>query len=69
MFEGQLLAATNFLHITIFTIIAILYLAVCWPSATLIEHLERRMKSLPGEPAAFGRWWPGWAFRSREARA
>ena len=69
MFEGQLLAATNFLHITIFTIIAILYLAVCWPSATLIEHLEWRMKSLPGEHAALGRWWSGWAFRSRAARA
>ena len=33
MFQGQLLAATNFRHITIFTVIAVLYLAVCWPSA------------------------------------
>lgn len=71
MFEGQLLAATNFLHITIFTVIAVLYLAVCWPSALLIERLERRMKSLPREraPGQVQRRWPRSLFAPREARA
>jgi polar amino acid transport system permease protein len=59
MFEGQLLAATTFRHITIFTVIAGLYLAVCWPSAAIIDRLERRLKALPsdqGEPASGRRW-------------
>jgi polar amino acid transport system permease protein len=51
MFEGQLLAATSFRHITIFTVIAGLYLAVSWPSAALIERLERRLKALPRDQA------------------
>jgi polar amino acid transport system permease protein len=71
MFQGQLLAATNFLHITIFTVIAVLYLAVCWPSALLIERLERRMKTLPRErlPGEPRRRWPRSLFAAREARA
>ena len=71
MFEGQLLAATNFRHITIFTVIAVLYLAVCWPSALLIERLERRLKALPNEHAAGSsrRRWLTLPFAPREARA
>jgi polar amino acid transport system permease protein len=70
MFEGQLLAATNFRHITIFTVIALLYLAVCWPSAALIERLERRLKALPHDRAdtASKRRWLGLPFAAREAR-
>lgn len=49
MFEGQLLAATNFRHITIFSVIAVLYLAVCWPSATLLDRLERKLKATPDQ--------------------
>ena len=71
MFEGQLMAATNFRHITIFTVIAVLYLAVCWPSALLIERLERRLKALPSEHAAGAsrRRWLTLPFAPREARA
>jgi polar amino acid transport system permease protein len=60
MFEGQLLAATSFRHITIFTIIAFLYLAVCWPSAAIIDRFERRLKATPQDKGAPGqdRGWP-----------
>ena len=47
MFEGQILASTTFRHITIFTVIAVLYLAVCWPSAAIVDRLERRLKAMP----------------------
>jgi polar amino acid transport system permease protein len=70
MFEGQVLAATNFRYITIFSLIAILYLLVCWPSATLIERLERRLKAAPRDQAEAGvrrRWWLG-GLVGREAR-
>ena len=59
MFEGQLLAATTFRHITIFTVIALLYLAVCWPSAAIIDRLEKRLKATPhdkGSPARSACW-------------
>jgi polar amino acid transport system permease protein len=52
MFEGQLLAATTFQHITIFSLIALLYLAVCWPSAAVIDHFEARLKATPHDPGA-----------------
>lgn len=69
MFEGQLLAATTFQHITIFTVIALLYLAVCWPSAAIVDRLERRLKRAPGDPHAVAtrrRW--ALPFSAREAR-
>lgn len=47
MFEGQILASTTFRHITIFTVIAALYLMVCWPSAAIVDRLERRLKQTP----------------------
>jgi polar amino acid transport system permease protein len=71
MFEGQLLAATNFRYVTIFSVIAVLYLAVCWPCAAIIERLERRLKTLPrdhGEPGPRRRW-PLPLFVARQARA
>ena len=60
MFQGQLIAATNFRHITIFTVIAVLYLAVCWPSAAIIDRLEKRLKATPTDKGAGGgsRGWP-----------
>src|SRR5215203_1568004 len=59
MFQGQLLAATNFRHITIFTVIAILYLAVCWPSAAIIDRLEKKLKETPSDKGSTGnRGWP-----------
>ena len=69
MFEGQLLAATTFQHITIFTVIALLYLAVCWPSAAIVDRLERKLKAAPGDPHAVvtrRRW--SLPFSAREAR-
>jgi polar amino acid transport system permease protein len=60
MFQGQLLAAITFRHITIFTVIALLYLAVCWPSAAIIDRLERRLKATPLDKGTTGggRGWP-----------
>ncbi len=62
MFEGQILASTTFRHITIFTVIALLYLAVCWPSAAIVDRLERRLKQMPqgkpGRRSLLGRFWP-----------
>src|SRR5918998_1933915 len=59
MFQGQLLAATNFRHITIFTVIAILYLAVCWPSAAIIDRLEKKLKETPSDKGSTGnKGWP-----------
>jgi polar amino acid transport system permease protein len=49
MYTGQIMAATSFRFITIFSIIMLMYLAVCWPTATMIDVLERRLKSLPPE--------------------
>ncbi|MEA2527010.1 MAG: polar amino acid transport system permease protein [Thermomicrobiales bacterium] len=71
MFEGQLLAATTFRHITIFTVIAVLYLSVCWPSAAIIDRLERRLKTLPRDrdPAEGGRRRWVLPFGTREAGA
>ena len=71
MFEGQILAATSFRHITIFTVIAVLYLAVCWPSAAIIDRLERRLKALPRDQAeaASGRRWGLLGFAVPRARA
>jgi polar amino acid transport system permease protein len=71
MFEGQLLAATNFRYITIFSVIAVLYLVVCWPCAALIERLERRLKTLPRDHGEQGprRRWPWPLFVARHARA
>ena len=70
MFEGQLLASTTFQHITIFTLIALLYLAVCWPSAAVIDHFEARLKAIPHDPGMSGlrrrRWWL--PFAAREAK-
>jgi polar amino acid transport system permease protein len=71
MFEGQRLAATNFRYITIFSLIAVLYLLVCWPSAAIVERLEQRLKRLPRDQAESGprRRWPLGALLGPQARA
>ena len=60
MFQGQLIAATTFRHITIFSVIAVLYLAVCWPSASIIDRLEKRLKATPLDKGSTGgsQGWP-----------
>jgi polar amino acid transport system permease protein len=52
MFQGQLLAATNF------TVIAVLYLAVCWPSAAIIDRLEKKLKTTPTDKSPSDGGWP-----------
>ncbi len=58
MFQGQLLAATNFRHVTIFTVVAILYLAVSWPSAAIIDRLEKKLKEMPTDKSNGSQGWP-----------
>ena len=71
MFNGELQAATTFRHTTIFTVIAVLYLAVCWPSAAIIDQLERKLKELPRDqdPPERGRRWPLSLLPSRRGAA
>jgi ABC-type arginine transport system permease subunit len=68
MFNGELMAATTFRHTTIFTVIAVLYLAVCWPSAAIIDRLERKLKEMPRDqdPADGRRRWPLSLFPARK---
>jgi polar amino acid transport system permease protein len=66
MFEGQLLAASTFQHITIFTVTAVLYLAVCWPSAAIIDRFERKLKGLPVGRSGKSRW--RFPFLAREVK-
>ena len=40
MFTGQIIAARNYQYFTIYTITAILYFAVGYPSALLVRRLE-----------------------------
>ncbi len=69
MFQGQLLAATNFRHITIFTVIAVLYLAVCWPSAAIIDRLEKKLKETPTDKGSAARGWPAGQVATPETMA
>jgi polar amino acid transport system permease protein len=71
MFQGQLIAATNFRHITIFTVIAVLYLAVCWPSAAIIDRLEKRLKATPTDKGSANgsRGWPAGQIPTPETMA
>lgn len=41
MFSGQIVAARNYQYFTVYTITAILYFAVGYPSALLVRRLER----------------------------
>jgi polar amino acid transport system permease protein len=45
LFSGLLLASTTYKHFVIFTEIAIIYFAICYPVALLATYLESRMKS------------------------
>jgi polar amino acid transport system permease protein len=44
LFQGQIIAATNFQYFTIFTIIGAIYLALSYPGSLGVQYLERRMK-------------------------
>jgi His/Glu/Gln/Arg/opine family amino acid ABC transporter permease subunit len=41
MFSGQIIAARNYQYFTVYTVTAILYFAVGYPSALLVRRLER----------------------------
>jgi polar amino acid transport system permease protein len=47
MYTGQVMAAVSFRYTTIFTVVLVLYLIVCWPTATLIDRLEKRLNTIP----------------------
>ena len=40
MFSGQIIAARNFQYFTVYTVTAILYFAVCYPSGLAVRYLE-----------------------------
>lgn len=44
MFSGQILAASTFKDFEIYTLIAIIYLSICYPSAIAVTWLERKLK-------------------------
>jgi ABC-type amino acid transport system permease subunit len=45
MFKGQIIAATNYDYMTIYTMVFILYFIVGYPSIQGVKFLERRMKT------------------------
>ncbi len=45
MFTGEILAASTFKHIEIFTMIALIYFAMCYPSSLFVGWLERRLRT------------------------
>lgn len=44
MFSGQIIAARNFQYFTVYTVTAILYFAVCYPSGLLVRALEEHQR-------------------------
>ena len=45
MFSGQIIAARNFQYFTVYTVTAILYFSVCYPSGQVVRVLEDRMRA------------------------
>ena len=45
MFSGRLLASANFRYFDVYTLVGIIYLMVCYPSARGVRWLERMMAS------------------------
>jgi polar amino acid transport system permease protein len=43
MFSGQIISARNFQYFTVYTITAILYFSVCYPSGQVVRLLEERL--------------------------
>ena len=44
MFSGQLLASATFKHFEIYTMVAVIYLAISYPAAMLVEWIERKLE-------------------------
>ena len=55
MFSGELLASATFKHFEIFTLVAIIYFAISYPTAKLVEYVEVRLDisrgQIGGKPA------------------
>jgi His/Glu/Gln/Arg/opine family amino acid ABC transporter permease subunit len=52
MFSGQIIAARNFQYFTVYTVTAILYFAVCYPSGLAVRYLEDvTRRGWGGEPS------------------
>jgi polar amino acid transport system permease protein len=52
MFSGQIIAARNFQYFTVYTVTAILYFAVCYPSGLAVRALENyTRRGWGGQPA------------------
>jgi polar amino acid transport system permease protein len=43
MFSGQILAAATFKHFEIFAMVAAIYFLISYPTAKLVEYIERRL--------------------------
>jgi His/Glu/Gln/Arg/opine family amino acid ABC transporter permease subunit len=70
LFRGQLIVATTFKSFQIYTLVAVIYLAVCWPAAILVGRLEQRLR-IPGVAVDDGykRRWFGQLRREKSERA
>ena len=44
MFSGMIVAASTFQDFEIFTVIALIYLVICYPSALSVTWLEQRLR-------------------------
>jgi polar amino acid transport system permease protein len=49
-FTAEILAAATFKHFEIFGMVAAIYLAISYPSAKLVEWVERRLETALGNP-------------------
>ena len=52
MFSGQILAAATFKHIEIFAMVATIYFLISYPTAKLVEHVEKRLDVHRARPEA-----------------
>ena len=52
MFSGQILAAATFKHFEIFAMVATIYFLISYPTAKLVEHIEKRLDVHRARPEA-----------------
>ncbi len=50
MFSGELLASATYKHFEIFTMVAVIYFLISYPTAKLVEWIGRRGSTSPGGP-------------------
>ncbi len=54
MFSGQLLASATFKHFEIFSMVAVIYFLISYPSAKLVDYIEARFDLTRRRPAVRG---------------